>query len=131
MTFKHIIDTLVTVCAQPIGIQHVRLSESIIRPEFLRKLSRPQDREDQSVKISYLKEQLKEKLLRGEPESYEWKWGKQTPYPLQNDFIDLLGFENYEEVLTSCKVWLEQEAKNPLLCFENDEVNGTMERQYQ
>ena len=48
---------------------------------------------------------------------------------LKNDFIDLLGSENYEDVLTSCKAWLEQEAKNPLLCFEIGEDNVTRERE--
>ena len=128
---KHIINTLITICAQPTGIQGVTLIESVIRPDCLRYPSRAQDREDQYVELTYLKEQLTQRLLRGESKSYEWKWARQTPYPLQNDFIDLLGFENYKDALMTCKAWLEREEKNQLLYFNNDELNSSRERQNQ
>ena len=128
---KCVINTLLTICAQPTGIQGVKLIESVIRPDCLCYPSRAQDREDQCVEITYLKEQLRRKILQGERELYEWKWATQTPHPLQNDFIDLLGSEIYGEVLMSCKAWLKETLENPLLYFENDEINVSRERQNQ
>ena len=49
---KHIINNLITMCAQPIGIQGVKLIESVIRPDCLRYPSRAQDREDQCVELT-------------------------------------------------------------------------------
>ena len=129
MELKCIINTLVTICAQPTGIQGVKLIESVFRPDSLHDPSKAQDREGQCVEIIYLKEQLRTKLLQGEPESYEWKWTTQTPYPLQNNFIDLLGSENYREVLISCQAWLKETTK--YLYAENDEINVSREQQYQ
>ena len=119
------------ICAQPSGIQGVKLIESVIRPDSLHDPSRAQDREDQCVEITYLKEQLERKILQGERELYEWKWARQTPHPLQSDFIHLLGSEIYGEVLMSCKAWLKETLENPLLYFENDEINVSRERQNQ
>mgnify|MGYP000615555042 CR=1 FL=1 len=78
-----------------------------------------QCREDQCVKVTYLKKQLRKKLEQGEKESYDWKRTADMPNPLSNDLIDLLGLEYYGEVLKSSKKWFEVEVKNSLL--ENDE----------
>ena len=95
---KHIINTLITICAQPTSIQGVRLIESVIHPDCLRFPSRAQDREDQCVEITYLKQQLRKKLKRGEQHSYDWKWTpNQRCGHLQNHFIDLLSSDIYEE----------------------------------
>ena len=116
---KRIVNNLITICAQPAGVQGVRLVESVIRPDCCCDLSKAQDREDQCVKITYLKEQLRKKLQQNKQEFYDWK-GTKLLDCLRNDFKDLLGFENYEEVLVSYKAWLQQEAQAILL--ENDDV---------
>ena len=119
---KHIINTLITICAQPTSIQGVRLIESVIHPDCLRFPSRAQDREDQCMQITYLKQQLREKLERGEPECYDWKCITHTPCLETNyDLIELLGFENYWGVVISCKAWLELVSGDGLL--KNDEDN--------
>ena len=121
-----IINTLIKICAQPTGVQGVRLIESIIRPDCCCDLSNAKDREDQCVKIPHLKEQLRKKLEQGKETSYDWKHTTLLSC-LTNDFIDLLGFEDYEEVLVSYKAWLEGEAQAPLL--ENNDVNISKEQQ--
>ena len=60
---KHVINTLITICAQPTGIQGVKLIESVIRPDSLHDPSRAQDREDQCVEITYLKQQLRRPIM--------------------------------------------------------------------
>ena len=119
---KHIIDNLITILAQPTGIQGVKLIESVIRPECLFDPSRAQDREDQCMQITYLKQQLREKLERGEPECYDWKCNTDMPCSRTNyDLLDLLGFENYWGVVISCKAWVELVSGGELL--KNDEDN--------
>ena len=53
---KCVINTLLTICAQPTGIQGVKLIESVIRPDSLHDPSRAQDRENQCVETIYLKD---------------------------------------------------------------------------
>ena len=118
---KCIINTLITICAQPTGIQGVKLIESVIRPDCLRDPSNAQEREDQCVEISCLKEELREKLEEGNEEFHDWKRTKHMPIPLRSALIDLLGLEYYEEVLNSCKQWFKVEVEDALL--ENNEVN--------
>ena len=128
---KHVINILITICAQPIGIQGVKLVKSITRPDYLSYPSRAQDREDQCVKITYLKEQLRQKLEQNQQGSYDWKQTELLS-SLTNDFIDLLGSKNYyEEVLMWCKERLKQELENPLLDSENDEINVSREQRSQ
>ena len=125
---KHIINTLITISAQPTGIQGVKLIESVIRPDCLSDPSNAPKREDQCVKITYLKEQLREKFEEGKEEFYDWKCTRDMTYhSLTSAFIDLLGSEYYEEVFNSCKQWFEVEVEDALL--DNDKVN--VSRQYQ
>ena len=116
---KSIINNLTTICAQPSGVQGVKLIESVIRPDCLLYPSMVQCREDQCAKVTYLKKQLRKKLERGKKESYDWKRTTHMPNPLSNDLIDLLGLQYYGEVLKSSKKWFEVEVKNSF--FENDE----------
>ena len=109
---KSIINNLTTICAQPTGVQGVKLIESVIRPDCLLYPSMVQCREDQCVKVTYLKEQLRKKLERDEKESYDWKRTTDMPNPLSNDLFDLMGLEYYGEVLKSSKRWFEVEVKN-------------------
>ena len=125
---KHIINTLITISAQPTGIQGVKLIESVIRPDCLSDPSNAPKRENQCVKITYLKEQLREKFEEGKEEFYDWKCTRDMTYhSLTSAFIDLLGSEYYEEVFNSCKQWFEVEVEDTLL--DNDKVN--VSRQYQ
>ena len=75
-----------------------------------------------------MKEQLREKLERGEPECYDWKWNTNMPcHQTHYDLIHLLGFENYWGVVISCKAWLELVSRDGLL--KNDEDNEVKQPQ--
>ena len=104
---ENVINRLITICAQPTGIQGVRLIESVIRPDCLYDPSDAPKREDQCVKITYLKEQLRENFEKGKEEFYDWKCTRDMYHSLTSAFIDLLGSEYYEEVFNSCKQWFE------------------------
>ena len=117
---ENVINRLITICAQPTGIQGVKLIESVIWPDCLHDPSRPQDREDQCVEITYLKKQLKRNLKRGEQDSkYDWKQTRHMPHPLSNDLIDLLGLEYYGEVLEAYKKWFDVKVRGSLLEIDN------------
>ena len=125
---KLIVNNLLKICAQPTGVQGVRLIESVIRPDCCCDLSNAKDREDQCVKIPHLKEQLRKKLEQGKETSYDWKHTTLLSC-LTNDFIDLLGFEDYEEVLVSYKAWLQEAVE--ALSSKNNDVNISREQQNQ
>ena len=124
---KCIVNSLITICAQPSGVQGVRLVESVIRPDCCCDLSKAQDREGQCLEITYLKEELRKKLEQGQQESYVWKRTK-LKRCLKNNLIDLLGSEYYEEVLWSFKQWLAVDVRDELL-EDDDKVNESGEYQ--
>ena len=125
---KLIVNNLLKICAQPTGVQGVRLIESVIRPDCCCDLSKAKDREDQCMNVTYLKEQLRKTLEQNEQESYDWKHTKVLG-SLSNDFIDLLGSENYAEVLVSYKAWLQEAVE--ALSSKNNDVNISREQQNQ
>ena len=118
---------MITICAQPSGVQGVKLIESVIRPDCLCNPSKAQDREGQCLEITYLKEELRKKLEQGQQESYVWKRTK-LKRCLKNNLIDLLGSEYYEEVLWSFKQWLAVDVRDELL-EDDDKVNESGEYQ--
>ena len=115
-----IINTLIKICAEPTGVQGVKLIESVIWPDCLCYPSKAQDREEQCVEVTYLKEKLRKRLERGEKQSYDWKWTRHMCRPLSNDLIDLLGPMCYGDVCKSIKKWFQVEVSDALL--ENDEI---------
>ena len=117
---KCIINNLIKICAQPTGVQGVKLIESVIWPDCLCYPSKAQDREEQCVEVTYLKEKLRKRLERGEKQSYDWKWTRHMCRPLSNDLIDLLGPMCYGDVCKSIKKWFQVEVSDALL--ENDEI---------
>ena len=123
---ENVINHLIKICAQPSGIQGVKLIESVIRPDSFHDPSKAEHREDQCVQIITLKEKLRRQLEQGEAECHVWKKTKYMGTCTTNSFIDLLGSKNYSEVFMSWKAWLE-EVKDRL--SEMDDVNGYKQHQ--
>ena len=95
---NRIIDALVKVCAQPNGIQGIKLIESVIRPETLHDPSMARNREDQCIEMNFLKQTLRQHLEQGSiiPQNHVADKSDSV-----NSFISLMGYENYmEEVST-------------------------------
>ena len=62
----NVINHLITICAQPIGIKGVKLIKSVIWPDSFYDPSNVEDKEDQCVKMTTLKEELRRQLEQGE-----------------------------------------------------------------
>ena len=120
-----IINNLIIICAQPTGIQGVTLIESVIRPSSLRDPSRAELREDQCVTMTYLKQQLRSQLEEGESKFYHlWNQTEHVPVSITDPLIDLLGLENYMEVVMSYGAWL-KEAEDAILLVKDEETSGS------
>ena len=118
---ENVINRLITICAQPTGIQGVNLIESVIRPDSFRDPSKAEHREDQCMEITTLKEILRRQLEQGKGECYTWMKTEYIGTHTTNSFIDILGSKIYSEVVMSCKAWLEE--VNDIL-VGMDDVNG-------
>ena len=123
---KQIINNLITICAQPIGIQGVKLIQSIIRPDSLQDPSRAEYREDQCLEMIYLKQELRKQLEQGEPLCHVWKETRYMNVSITDSLIDLVGFENYLEVLKSYESWLKEV---DYAFLDSDEVNRNKQHQ--
>ena len=80
-----------TICPQAIGIEGVKLIESVIWPDSFYDPSKAEDKEDQCVKITTLKGELRRQLEQGEWECHIWKKTKYMVACTTNSLIDILG----------------------------------------
>ncbi|MCO5586398.1 hypothetical protein L7F22_040338 [Adiantum nelumboides] len=105
---EEVIRTLIRVCAQPVGIQGVKLMEGVLRPDCLREPAAPHVREDQCVSLYDLKQSLRKQLQEGRrPEQLVYLWKEnQHVKSSRSSFIDLLGYDGYAEMLMLYKASL-------------------------
>ncbi|KAI5058128.1 hypothetical protein GOP47_0026298 [Adiantum capillus-veneris] len=101
---EEIVGTLIRICAQPVGNQGVKLVENVIRPDCLHDPS-PADEitEDQCVPLEHLKQRLRWDLEQGRSHdelTYVWK-GNDHMKRVTDSFVDLLGVQDYMEILGS------------------------------
>lgn len=121
---EKVVRAMVRMCAEPIGNQGVKLVQGVIRPKCLVSPALSHEREDQCVLAQQLKEDLKLQLQeRPQRATFFHTWKHNQYFEAGADSImDLLGLEEYLDVVKSYKSTLEEVAKEMDAAYGHEQI---------